>query len=215
MAVKRQNPYVWVTWLSKLLVGEQSCEWCAWFKTQHENWAKMPGTFDQTTWQMEHTALLAQVRARLEAEGKTVFTENQNTFRLKGATATLGGKPDLIATSGRRGLVVDAKTGNSSPAHHVQVMVYMYAVPLALGQYKGMVFDGRVAYKDHEVEIPSRAIDDKFIDNLAGLIRRLGSGTCPKKVPNLVECGFCEITVADCPERAVAGDMEQGETKDF
>lgn len=217
MAIKRQSPYVRVTWLSKLLVGENCCEWGAWFKTQHEgsSWSKVPGTFDQTTWQLEHTSLLREVRAKLEAEGKTVFTENQNNFSLRGTTAALGGKPDLIATSGRTGIILDAKTGNPSPAHHVQVMLYMYAVPRALGQYRGVTFDGRVVYKDHEVEIPSRAIDEKFIGNLADLIRRLGSTTCAKKVPNPVECGFCEITEADCPERAVASAMQQGETKDF
>ena len=46
MAQLRQGgPYVWVTWLTKLLVGDASCEWAAWFKAQHESfsWDKGPG----------------------------------------------------------------------------------------------------------------------------------------------------------------------------
>ena len=36
MAVLRNNgPYVWVTWLPRLLSGENTCEWANWFKTQH------------------------------------------------------------------------------------------------------------------------------------------------------------------------------------
>lgn len=217
MAIKRQSPYIWVTWLTRLLVGEHSCEWGAWFKTQHDgrSWEKVPSTFDQTSWQVEHTALLGQVQTQLEAQGKTVFTENQNSFVLRGAIAALGGKPDLIATSEGTGIIIDVKTGKPSPAHHVQVMVYMYAVPRVLRQYYGMSFDGRVVYKDHVVEIPSSAVDEKFIDSLSNLIRRLGSTTPARKVPNPVECGFCDIMKTDCPERAADDTVQEGETSDF
>ena len=98
MPVERTNPYIWVTWLTKLLVGENSCEWAAWFRSRHETWSydKVPSTFDATTWQLNHTALLNRIRDQLETQGKTVFTENQNFFNLRGNVATLGGKPDLI-----------------------------------------------------------------------------------------------------------------------
>jgi hypothetical protein len=198
-------------------VGEHSCEWGAWFKSQHEgkSWQKVPLGFDSTTWQVEHTELVRQVRIKLEGEGKSVFIENQNSFVLRGSTAALGGKPDLISTFGGNGTIIDVKTGKPSPAHHVQVMVYMYAVPRVFLHYKGMPFAGKVIYRDHEVDIPASAVDGKFIDNLSSLIRRLGSATCPGKVPNPVECGFCDITKHDCPER-VAGDVKQeAETGDF
>lgn len=217
MPEKRQSPYVWVTWLTRILVGEHSCEWGAWFRTQHESksWAKVPNGFDVTGWQLEHTALLADVRAKLEAAGQTVFTENQNSFVLRGTVASLGGKPDLIATSAGKGTIIDVKTGSPSPAHHVQVMVYMYAVPRVLKHYQGIEFEGRVIYQDHEVAIPAAAIDEKFVENLSNLIRRLASPTPARKVPNPVECGFCNITKADCPERATGDVMTEGETGDF
>ena len=37
MAELRPNgPYIWITWLTKLLTGEHSCEWASWFKAHHE-----------------------------------------------------------------------------------------------------------------------------------------------------------------------------------
>ncbi|MEE8472913.1 MAG: PD-(D/E)XK nuclease family protein [Dehalococcoidia bacterium] len=217
MATKRQSPYIWVTWLTKLLVGENSCEWGAWFRAQHErsSWDRVPGTFDETGWQLEHTTLATQVRTRFEETGKAIFTEGQNHFTLRGTTATLGGKPDLIATGEGSGTIIDVKTGKPSPSHHVQVMVYMYAVPRALRQYRGIDFQGKVIYRDHEVDIPGSALDAPFIDNLAQLIRRLGSSQPARKVPSSPECGFCDITEVDCPERAVQGRAEEGETSDF
>ena len=71
----------------------------------------MQSTFDATTWQLNHTALLNQIRTRLEGENETVFTENQNAFTLRGSSATLGGKPDLITSSDKSGTIYDAKTG--------------------------------------------------------------------------------------------------------
>ena len=218
MAELRQDgPYVWVTWLTKLLVGENSCEWAGWFKTQHEgrSWVKVPSDFNQTQWQMEHTSLLDQVRSKLEAEGQTVFVENQNRFTLRGASATLGGKPDIIATHEGKGTIVEAKTGAPSPADHVQVMVYMYAVPRALQQYRGIAFDGKVVYQDHEEAVPTSVIDQPFVESLGALIRRLASGSPARKVPSPIECGFCNITRADCPERAADEVMAEGATQDF
>ena len=217
MPEARSQPYIWVTWLTKLLVGENSCEWAAWFRAHYESrsYRKVPSSFDATAWQLNHTALLNRVRTRLEGEGKTVFTESQNAFSLRGDSATLGGKPDLITTDDTNGTIYDAKTGNPSPAHHIQVMLYMYAVPRALGQYKGVTFDGEVVYEDHEVSIPSMAVDGPFVENLAQLIKRVAAVTPARKVPSPMECGYCNITKADCPERAADDAMQRGETSDF
>ncbi len=59
---------------------------------------------------------------------------------------TLGGQPDLIARKGDAGTIIDVKTGKPGVAHVVQVMLYMYAVPRAIRQHQGVVFDGQVAY---------------------------------------------------------------------
>ena len=142
----------------------------------------MPSTFDATTWQLNHTALLNRIQTELENQGQAILTENQNFFNLGGNVATLGGKPDLITVDGNTGTIYDAKTGKPSPSHHIQVMAYMYAVPRALGQYKGVSFDGKVVYEDQDISIPSTAIDGPFIENLSKLIRRVASSTPTRKV---------------------------------
>ena len=116
---------------------------------------------------------------------------------------------------GDRGTVIDIKTGQPSPAHSAQVMIYMYAMPRALRQYRGITLDGKVVYADHEVEIPASAVDDNFVGNLSQLIRRLASASPARRVPSRLECGFCNITSADCPERAAEDTLEEGATEDF
>ena len=88
MTRRRSGPYIWVTWLSRLLVGDRSCEWSSWFKAHHRYYDRMPSDFDAFTsifWRMarhglEHLAttdrgvimLRNQVRAGIQAvqEGK-------------------------------------------------------------------------------------------------------------------------------------------------
>ena len=208
MAQPRANgPYIWVTWLPKLLSGESSCEWASWFKAQHEgwSWSRMPSDFDRAGWLMNHTALLNEQRQRRENQGHSVFTEAQNSINLRGSSAVLAGKPDLVARRGDEVTVIDVKTGRPSPAHATQVMLYMYALPRALGRYKGLTIAGQVVYPDHAVDIPSDAVDRRFIENLGGLIRRLVSEMPARRIPSPSECRFCEITPVDCPERAVEG----------
>ena len=171
---------------------------------------------DATEWQMKHTALLNETRAQLEADGKSVFTEGQNAFTLRGRSAALGGKPDLITVSGDRGLILDTKTGQPQASHHVQVMLYMYAVPRVLQQYRGVKFDGKLVYADtDDVDIPNSAVDDTFVTNFSDLIKRVASTTPARKVPSRMECGFCNITSANCSERAADDVMSEGETEDF
>ena len=77
--VRATGPYIWVTWLPRLLSGESSCEWAAWFKAQHEgsSWARVPSDFDQAGWLMDHTALLNEQREVWEKQGCSVLTEAQ------------------------------------------------------------------------------------------------------------------------------------------
>ena len=218
MAVWRQDgPYIWVTWLTKLLVGENSCEWSAWFKACHEGWSwdKQPSTFDTVSWQMDHSSQIAVTRLGWEKQGYVVFTEEQNSFVLRGKSAKLAGKPDLIVKKGSDAIVVDVKTGRPLPSHSIQVMLYMYAIPRSLGQHRGVDFDGRVVYRDHEIEIPASAVDEKFIANVSELILRLASGHPARRVPSARECQYCNITLKDCPERVDEDANQEGVTSDF
>lgn len=200
-AVPRSGPYIWVTWLSKLLVGDYSCEWAAWFKAHHRDHARMPSTYDFVGWQMDHTDLLGRTRDDLDGRGFTVLTEQQNSFQVKGSSGTmLGGRPDLAAMSEDRNLVCDVKTGQPRVSDQAQVMIYMYALPHT-AKFLGMEFEGRVVYRDHEVAIPNNAVDEAFEERLFALIRRVSSDDPGRRVPSVAECRFCDITTVDCPER--------------
>ena len=206
MATLRDSPYIWITWISKLLAGTLECEWAAWFKTQHMggSWQKAPSDFVLTDWLIQHDALVKEERARLEAEGATVRTERQNQFTLEGRAATLSGKPDLVSETAERIVVHDIKTGKPTDADAFQVMLYMWALPLANPRYRENKPEGRVVYTDHAVDIPASAIDDTFHSAVVGLIGRLAAKTPAERVPSTWECGSCEITSADCPDRIQA-----------
>ena len=117
--LRATDPYIWVTWIPRLLSGRSSCEWSSWFKAQHEgwSWSRMPFDFDQTDWLLNHTALLNEQRARWEQQGYSVLTEGQNSFNLRGSSAVLAGQHDLVARRQDQITVIDAKTGRPSPAH--------------------------------------------------------------------------------------------------
>ena len=42
LAQRREHPYLWATWLPRLLTGENSCEWAVWFKAHHQDWTRRP-----------------------------------------------------------------------------------------------------------------------------------------------------------------------------
>ena len=105
--------------------------------------------------------------------------------------------------------------GQQYPSHAAQVMLYMYAVPKALGRHIGTPFTGPVVYPGHSVEIPATAVDTGFVENMGRLVRRLGSDLPTRRVPSASECRFCPITGADCPEQMDGEDGEEGETEDF
>ena len=216
MAQRRsRGPYIWATTLAKLLTGENSCEWAGWFKAHYQNWDKPPSDFDSTTWMLEHTALVNDERAARERIGYTVYTENQNLFRLTGKMATIAGKPDLIAEKHADAVVIDAKTGKTSPSHRAQVMIYQYAIPKALTQYQGKRLSGHVRYPNAHIASPESAVDQPFIGNLAALIRRLADDTPARRVPSTPECRFCDISTEDCPVRIDVDYIQEGATEDF
>ena len=77
MAQRRsRGSYIWATTLSKLLTGENSCEWAGWFKAHHQNWTMAPSDFDSTIWLLENAVLVSDEGAARERIGYTVHTEN-------------------------------------------------------------------------------------------------------------------------------------------
>ena len=216
MAQKRSGgPYIWATTLAKLLTGDASCEWAGWFKAHHQDWTKPPSDFDSATWMLEHTALVNEERESRERLGYTVTTENQNLFRLRGSSATIAGKPDLVAEKSHEVVSIDVKTGRVSPAHRAQVMIYQYAVPKVLEQYQGKRVSGHVRYPTSHAAAPASAVSREFVANLSALIRRLADETPARRVPSAQECRFCDISKSDCPERIETEATPEKGTTDF
>jgi hypothetical protein len=207
MTSPRLRPEIYVTWLSKFIVGDSSCEWSAWFKSRHF-YKKVPGDFASVEYKLKHTELLNQARSMLEAQGEVTSIECQNWFEIKGRAATLRGKPDLIAL-GAVPIVVDAKTGRERSSDIAQEMIYMWALPYAFPKYRGIAFDGLLVYTDHVISIPSYSITDEFKDTLLQLIERIGSSTAARKAPSYAECRFCDISKVDCVDR-VEKDGQEG-----
>ncbi|MBN1503645.1 MAG: PD-(D/E)XK nuclease family protein [Candidatus Eisenbacteria bacterium] len=213
MTERRENPYVWVTWISKLLAGEAHCEWAAWFKAHHAQFEKRPPTFDFAKWNAEHGRMVRERARALAKEGYNVGLEEQNKFNLKGASgATLGGKPDLVAVREAEVLVVDCKTGQTRGADYFQVLVYMLALPLCRPQYKNLSLSGRVEYQDHAIQIPPEELTQEAADRVWELMERVVSDDESARVPSAGECAFCDITRRDCPDRIdEAPDSLKGE----
>ena len=112
-------------------------------------------------------------------------------------------------------VVIDAKTGRPSPHHSAQVMIYQYAVPRALERYRGTEFRGHIVYPGGNVQIPASGVNGKFVDRLGSLIRRLADETAARKIPSSQECRWCDISVADCPDRIEDELRQEGTTEDF
>jgi hypothetical protein len=203
MTRRRKSPYIWVTWLSKLMAGEQTCDWMGWFKTHHQDFDKVPSDFDLAKWTMQHNQLLRELRQDLELESTEQYMENQNGFKYTFGGATISGKADLICHFGDGSICVyDAKTGKERISDQLQVMIYMHLLPLSHERYLGKSLKGCVVYNlDKRIEIRAAAIDKKFIDGLHYYLDILLREDPPGRAPSKSECRFCDIPKSECPER--------------
>lgn len=203
MKQKRDGIYIWVTWLPKLMTGEMTCEWALWLKANYEYYERIPSDFDAAAWQIEHTKLLRTLRLERQESGGRLFLERQNSFKFKAPDGVIiAGIPDLVERiDNEHGIIYDAKTGQKSQSHQVQVMLYMYFLPRSRSEWADVTFDGMVYYKDSRIEIPSSAVDGQFAENVSYFIGILASPAPPLKVPEVQNCRFCDIHRQECPER--------------
>jgi len=198
---KRDKPFLWITWLTKLIAGEQQCEYASWFKTRYKQ-DKKSGNFQLTKWNIQHNQLVHKRRDKLEAEGYQVKTEDQNSFKLispKGVP--ISGKPDVVALKESLGLVVDCKTGKPKISDQIQVLLYMLCLPKCIKEYKDIKFDGYVVYPDDEVFISWTDIDTNLEEVVQDYIDRISGDAPCRKVPSFGECRWCDINKEDCRER--------------
>ena len=212
MTHPRTSPYMYVTWIPRYLTGDKSCLFAAWFKANHQGYAKMPSDFNSAKWNMEHTDLMNELVAELEERGCELFIEQQNSFRVESAHsgAVTGGKPDVIAVHpDGRAVIYDAKTGHESASHIVQVQLYMYLLPKVRNEdwrWRDRKFEGAVVYADgSERRISTDRVDDAFVARLTEFMRKMTSDMPLRRVPSMSECNWCELTHADCSDRMEPG----------
>jgi hypothetical protein len=202
MTTKRKQPYIWVTWLSKIMAGEQACLWASWFRAHHQNYEKVDSGFDLAAWNLDHTRLLVETRADLMAAGAEVRVEGQNRFHYRYPSGVvLAGKPDLLALEEGEAVVLDCKTGRPRVSDRLQVQIYMAVLPACFPELANYPVRGCVVYGDHEIDIPPGAVDARFRKNLDYFVRLIASESPPPKAPNYRECLFCDITENDCSSR--------------
>jgi len=208
MATPRDAPYIWATWITRLMAGEVHCEWAAWFKAHHM-YDKLPSAFDVTKWTAEHTALVRERAAALRADGYSVFVEGQNAFKLRGQHGiTLAGKPDILALRHHAVHVIECKTGLPRQSDQIQVLIYLLVLPHVRPTWKQRTWHGSVQYRDNVVEIPGSAVDPQFRAFFRRLITQVG-GTDPLPwVPSYAECRFCDISQRDCSRRIDAPPLD-------
>ena len=98
-------------------------------------------------------------------------------------------------------LITDVKTGQERPWHRYQLMIYMYALPRAMPEFREARIAGEIVYPNQTQRVPQGGIDQGFVRDLSTLIRRVAAPEPPHRAPNASECRFCDITAADCPEQ--------------
>ena len=152
MPVRRNVPKTYVTWLSKLLSGDNSCLYYVWFRSWHSKYKKAPQDRDFTEWNMRHTLHLHKLADKLEEKGCRVFLEGQNWFGTASddTGSIINGKPDLIARNpDGSATIYDVKTGQPRVSDEIQVKLYMLLLPLSEHRlWKHVEFDGCVVYAD-------------------------------------------------------------------
>jgi len=204
MVEKRDKPYIYVTWLSKLISGESQCEYVSWFKAHFKSEKSSSANFDLVKWTINHNQLLHKRRGELEQQGYIVQIEDQNSFKLDvpGTDIAVSGKADIIAlgNSGRY-YIEDCKTGRCKNSDQVQIMLYMIFLPMAIEKYREMVFDGLVVYKNSMVPVNWTDVDDDLKEVVWDLVKRVGGDKPCRKVPSYNECRWCDVSKEDCLKR--------------
>ena len=199
MAVLRSEPYIWVTWLTKLLAGEAMCEWSAWFRSHHKDYDKLPMDFDLAAWTIDHRELVNARREQLLDEGYSVHIEDENAFKRIGQTGiVVSGKPDILAVKDNIGVIEDCKTGRPRTSDQLQVLVYMLLLPIRNPRCENITLSGRVIYKTNTVGIPASGLDDTFRERFVEVVHKVGGDKPLPKSPTWTECRWCDIGSSDC-----------------
>lgn len=203
--VRRDEPYVWLTWLAPWVSGENSCDWAVWFQTNYHRFEKLDGG-DFTAWRADHTRLRRETHQALNADGYRVKVENQNRFSARhedSPAVVIGGTPDLLAFRDEDAIVLELKTGKQRAWHSHQVLLPMALLPRSnRAEYEETRFRGRLIYKDGSDREFSPREADELYERLPYFLNVLaGPEDEATRIPSYEECRYCPLGSALCPER--------------
>lgn len=194
----RKRPYIWVSWLTKLLAEEDYCWYKAWFKA-HFKYDRTPDDADREDFFAEYTRrhdeLTSRANKRLQASGFVTRVEDASEFRLAGKSADLAGKPDLVGIKDTHAVVIDAKAGKKRDSDHWQVLIYIFG--LGLSWLQGFSISGRIEYKDGPENV--KQLGKREQDMIVEAINRVSGDIELPPTPSPGECRFCDV--ASCPAR--------------
>lgn len=212
--VPRQKPYIWVTELAKALGADRPCLWAGWFKAHFQHFKVERDAENLQEWNREHGALMKAKRAELERAGWRCRVEDENDLKIRGESADVAGKPDLVATLDDQVLVIDGKTGRQRDSDVWQVRFYINGLQLTRPELGQKDVIGIVHYKKHadrRVEPPTLA----ELDQIDNTIRTFAARQAPERTPSEWQCGRCNIAAADCPQRWHEGQRREARTSRF
>lgn len=207
----RGRPYVWPSWITKLLAGEEHCWWRAWYKS-HYKYEKVPDDPERAEffreWTAKHDAITQRRAQELRDQGYLLKIEEEGQFKLVGDRADLSGKPDIVAMKDSEALVVDAKSGRRRESDHWQVLLYIFALPMSWLQ--GYSLRGEVEYQGCREQV--RPMSPEVREKIVQAMRKITGTDSPSAVPSQFECRYCDI--ASCPVRWRSED-EHGDARGF
>jgi len=212
---RKGKPYIWASWLAKALAGDMQCQYALWFPSRFK-FDKVERDFDMAAWSADHDVLVQQRAYELKASKYVVSIENDNYFQLKGQTAIIAGKMDLVARQTGHAIVLDGKSGDVQKRDWWQVLIYMAVLPLAW-KTGSMRISGEVFYKTGQrITIEPEELTQERRAQIFAKAKEIGSMTAPPpKSPSPNECRRCDISTNDCPERMDNMDDTVTETDVF
>lgn len=211
MAIRRPSPYTWITWLTKLLAGEEHCFWKAWYKSHFHEYERIESDFDSAKWTADHAAIVHDRAQQLRKEGWIVTIEDQNKFSLTGRSgAKLAGKPDIVAL--RRGehasegeiLIIEIKGPTAKPrgSHKLQTLLYLYLYGHAHPEHENFTIRGQIEYSNGPaLRVAMEEADAEFRQQFRMAMQEISGDDEPSHTPSFNECGRCNLGESVCAAR--------------
>jgi len=204
----RGRPYIWATWITKLIAGEDRCWYRAWYKA-HYKFEKTPDDADRKSffeeWTARHDEIVRRRVEELKDQGFILKVEDDAKVTVRGKSADLVLKPDIVAMIDEaEALVIDAKAGKRRESDHWQVLLYLFGLTLAGAYLFGFKTRGEVSYPEDNV--PVRVLDDYAKKKIVESIAKVADTVQPKASPSERECRFCDVASCEFRKRDESGD---------